>query len=354
MSSASGGQGSCRYLPAIGHRIFGGNSNWRGPIWMPVNALLVRALLNYYALLRPELHRRMSDRFRAPRDPLRGGASRSPSGWPRIFTAAAGPRPVFGGGAEVQERPAWRDHLLFYEYFHGDNGAGIRRQPPDRLDRPDRVLAASTTFATLSAKEALDLWGPARPRRLAAASSGRAAAQDRGGRTSDLMWARGERGGADTACSLRSHWSLRSGSATGRRPDHAASRGDDTVGHRRQPRRTFAPPSRSGSVLTGGTIWYLRDADQDDCWSRGAAVARLEAKAHGVKTSPSTATTSTPIRSVIRWAGPPITRSRAATDWDPARRSSLGPRAPPSGSTSSQSPSIFAQRHDPDPGGRAR
>ena len=54
------------YLPAESDTgMFGGNSNWRGPIWMPVNGLIIRALLQYYALLRRRFHGRMSDRLRA-------------------------------------------------------------------------------------------------------------------------------------------------------------------------------------------------------------------------------------------------------------------------------------------------
>ena len=105
--------------------MFGGNSNWRGPIWMPVNALIIRALLQYYAYygndftvecpsgsgnkmnlyqVAEEIARRLTSMF------LRDKNSR---------------RPVYGGAEKFQRDPYWRDCLLFYEYFHGDNGAGL-------------------------------------------------------------------------------------------------------------------------------------------------------------------------------------------------------------------------------------
>ena len=54
---------------------------------------------------------------------------------------ASGRRPVYGGAAKFQDDPHWRDLILFYEYFHGDNGAGLGRQPPDGLDGPGRAPA---------------------------------------------------------------------------------------------------------------------------------------------------------------------------------------------------------------------
>jgi hypothetical protein len=114
------------YLPAESDTgMFGGNSNWRGPIWMPVNALIIRALLQYYAYygndftvecpagsgrrmnlyqVAEEIGRRLGNIFLKDRD---------------------GRRPVYGGARKFQEDPHWRDCLLFYEYFHGDNGAGL-------------------------------------------------------------------------------------------------------------------------------------------------------------------------------------------------------------------------------------
>jgi hypothetical protein len=114
------------YLPAESNTgMFGGNSNWRGPIWMPVNALIIRALLNFYLYYGDnfkieyptgsgklmnlfEVSKEISDRLT------------------RIFLRDEhGRRPVYGGTEKFQSDPHWRDHILFFEYFHGDNGAGL-------------------------------------------------------------------------------------------------------------------------------------------------------------------------------------------------------------------------------------
>ena len=105
--------------------MFGGNSNWRGPIWMPVNALIIRALLQYYLYYGDDFTvecptgsgRRMT-LYQVAEEIARRLAS--------IFLKDGdGRRPVFGGTRKFQEDPHWRDYLLFYEYFHGDNGAGL-------------------------------------------------------------------------------------------------------------------------------------------------------------------------------------------------------------------------------------
>jgi hypothetical protein len=114
------------YLPAESDSgMFGGNSNWRGPIWMPVNALIIRALLQLYVY--------HGDGFTVE-CPTGSGrhltlyqvAEEIGQRLTRIFLRdGSGRRPVYGGSAKFQSDPHWRDHLLFYEYFHGDNGAGI-------------------------------------------------------------------------------------------------------------------------------------------------------------------------------------------------------------------------------------
>lgn len=115
-----------QYLPAESDTgMFGGNSNWRGPVWMPVNALLIRALLNLYQFygddFRVECPTGSGNRitlFEVAREIGRRLAS--------IFLRnAKGQRPVFGGSKIFQEDPHWKDYILFYEYFHGDNGAGL-------------------------------------------------------------------------------------------------------------------------------------------------------------------------------------------------------------------------------------
>jgi hypothetical protein len=114
------------YVPAESDTgMFGGNSNWRGPIWMPVNMLIVRALLHYYAYF--------GDRFKVEcptgsgrRMTLYQAAEEIGRRLARIFLKDKdGRRPVYGGTRKFQEDPHWRDLILFYEYFHGDNGAGL-------------------------------------------------------------------------------------------------------------------------------------------------------------------------------------------------------------------------------------
>ena len=114
------------YLPAESDSgMFGGNSNWRGPIWMPVNAMIIRALLNFhlyygdhFTIECPTGSGKMMNLFEVAKEIAdRLG---------RIFTRDEhGRRAVFGGSEKFQNDPNWRNHLLFYEYFHGDNGAGL-------------------------------------------------------------------------------------------------------------------------------------------------------------------------------------------------------------------------------------
>jgi len=114
------------YLPAESDTgMFGGNSNWRGPIWMPVNGLIVRALLHYFQYYGndftvecPTGSGRLMNLYEVAEEISRRLAS--------IFLRNKdGRRPVYGGTRKFQEDPHWRDLILFYEYFHGDNGAGL-------------------------------------------------------------------------------------------------------------------------------------------------------------------------------------------------------------------------------------
>ncbi len=115
-----------RYLPAESDTgMFGGNSNWRGPVWFPMNIVIVRALA--------QLHRYYGDRLRVE-CPTGSGreltlfevATEIANRLTATFTEDEhGHRPVFGGIARFQSDPHWHDLILFYEYFHGDNGAGI-------------------------------------------------------------------------------------------------------------------------------------------------------------------------------------------------------------------------------------
>jgi len=114
------------YLPAESNTgMFGGNSNWRGPIWFPMNALIIRGLLQFYTYYGdsftvecPTGSGRQMTLFEVAREL----ANRLT----KIFLKdEAGQRPVYGGTAKFHTDPHWRDHILFYEYFHGDNGAGL-------------------------------------------------------------------------------------------------------------------------------------------------------------------------------------------------------------------------------------
>ena len=124
--TADGRRFEVRYLPAESNTaMFGGNSNWRGPVWMPVNALLIRGLLNLYQFYGDDFKVECPtgsgiylSLFEVAKEIARRLAS--------IFTRDAhGRRPVFGGATKFQEDPHWKDYILFYEYFHGDNGAGL-------------------------------------------------------------------------------------------------------------------------------------------------------------------------------------------------------------------------------------
>ena len=114
------------YLPAESNTgMFGGNSNWRGPIWMPVNIMIMRGLLNFYLYYGdnfkiecPTGSGRMMNLFEVAKEIADRLA--------RIFLRDDfGKRPVYGEVEKFQTDPHWRDHILFYEYFHGDNGAGL-------------------------------------------------------------------------------------------------------------------------------------------------------------------------------------------------------------------------------------
>jgi hypothetical protein len=117
---------SVGYLPAESDTgMFGGNSNWRGPVWFPINILLVRALLNLYAFYGDAFTVECptgSGQKRTLYEVARDISDRLVS---TFLRDADGRRPVHGGQPTLQNDPHWRDLLLFYEYFHGDNGAGI-------------------------------------------------------------------------------------------------------------------------------------------------------------------------------------------------------------------------------------
>ena len=117
---------SAGYLPAESDSgVFGGNSNWRGPIWMPVNVLIIRALIQMYSYY--------GDEFKVECPTGSGNkmtlfevSQEIGNRLMKIFLRDKdGRRAVYGGTEKFQTDPHWRDHILFHEYFHGDNGAGL-------------------------------------------------------------------------------------------------------------------------------------------------------------------------------------------------------------------------------------
>jgi Glycosyl hydrolase family 63 C-terminal domain len=124
--NVDGREYSVKYLAAESDNgMFGGNSNWRGPVWMPMNVLLIRALLQFYLYY--------GDKFKIECPTGSGNlmnlfevAREIADRLTRIFLRdESGRRPVFGGTEKFQTDPHWKDYILFYEYFHGDNGAGL-------------------------------------------------------------------------------------------------------------------------------------------------------------------------------------------------------------------------------------
>jgi mannosylglycerate hydrolase MGH1-like protein len=105
--------------------LFGGNSNWRGPVWFPLNHLLLEALQRFCSQLGDEFTVECptgSGRLMNLRD-VAAELSRRLTGL--FLERPDGTRPVFGSYALLQNDPAWHDLLPFHEYFHGDSGAGL-------------------------------------------------------------------------------------------------------------------------------------------------------------------------------------------------------------------------------------
>jgi len=152
---AGGQEHRVSYLPGESDSgMFGGNSNWRGPIWMPMNALIIRALTHYHVYygenftvecptgsgrqmnlyqVAQEIGRRLSNIFLKDKN---------------------GRRPVYGGTRKFQKDPHWRDCLSFYEYFHGDNGAGLGAS--HQTGWTGAIARIMHLFATLTPEEFLE------------------------------------------------------------------------------------------------------------------------------------------------------------------------------------------------------
>jgi hypothetical protein len=117
---------SVKYVPGDSDSwLFGGNSNWRGPVWFPVNYLIIESLQKFHHYYGPDFQvehpagsgKRMS--LEAVADDLAGRLSGL------FLKGPDGRRPALGKHPKYHTDPHWRDHVLFYEYFHGDDGSGI-------------------------------------------------------------------------------------------------------------------------------------------------------------------------------------------------------------------------------------
>lgn len=153
---AEGREYRVSYLPAESDTdMFGGNSNWRGPIWMPVNALIIRALLQYYLYFGDEFtvecptgSGRLLTLYQVAEEITRRLSA--------IFLRdQRGHRPVYGGSRTFQDDPQWRDYVLFYEYFHGDNGAGLGAS--HQTGWTGVIARAMHLLATLTPEQALSV-----------------------------------------------------------------------------------------------------------------------------------------------------------------------------------------------------
>jgi hypothetical protein len=105
--------------------IFGGNSNWRGPVWFPANYLMIESLQRFHHYFGDDLQIEFPARS-GVKVSLKEAAKQLSLRLASLFLRGEdGRRPVFGGAEKFQSDPNFRDHILFYEYFHGDNGAGL-------------------------------------------------------------------------------------------------------------------------------------------------------------------------------------------------------------------------------------
>lgn len=148
--SMNGCDYTVQYLPGeSSSEVSGANSNWRGSVWLPVNILLIRSLLNLYQFY--------GDDFKVE-CPTGSGIYMSLFGVANEITRRlssiflrdpSGKRPVHGAAKKFQEDPHWKDLILFYEYFHGDNGGGLG--------------ASHQTGWTGVIARALDLFGRVKP-----------------------------------------------------------------------------------------------------------------------------------------------------------------------------------------------
>jgi hypothetical protein len=152
----SGQEFKVQYLPGESNTgMFGGNSNWRGPVWMPVNVLLIRGLLNLYQFYGDDFKVECptgSGKYMTLFEVANELACRLSS----IFLSdASGKRPVYGGTKKFQEDPYWKDYITFYEYFHGDNGAGLGAG--HQTGWTGTIARTLDSFARVTAADALQI-----------------------------------------------------------------------------------------------------------------------------------------------------------------------------------------------------
>ena len=122
----SGQEYNVHYLPAESDTgMFGGNSNWRGPVWFPMNLVILRGLVQLYRYYGDRLKVECPTGSGNEMNLLEVGAVIAGRLSATFLDDEHGRRPVFGGIEKFQTDPHWHDLLLFHEYFHGDNGAGI-------------------------------------------------------------------------------------------------------------------------------------------------------------------------------------------------------------------------------------
>ncbi len=135
--------------------MFGGNSNWRGPVWMPMNGLIIRALLQYYSYYGddftiecPTGSGLRMNLYQVAEEVVRRLSA--------IFLRDAnGRRPVYGGTEKFQTDPYWRDYMQFFEYFHGDNGAGLGAS--HQTGWTGGIARLMHLFATIRPEQVLEL-----------------------------------------------------------------------------------------------------------------------------------------------------------------------------------------------------
>jgi hypothetical protein len=156
--------------------MFGGNSNWRGPIWLPMNFVLIYSLYRWYSYLGPDF------KVECPTGSgrlmnLQEVSTELSHRLIRIFTRENGVRRVYGSSEKFQKDPYWRDLLLFYEYFHGDNGAGLGAS--HQTGWTGIVARLMHLFATTTSEQMLELGKAATVIEVERPQDGRTAASTR-------------------------------------------------------------------------------------------------------------------------------------------------------------------------------